>query len=143
MNIGWEATRVIVVVGAGMAGLHTVRASRQGYAGPLTLLGAEDEPPYDRPPLSKELLMGKVDDDARGRLGRPGCRPPAGRHGVAVATGVVTDAGEVAFEKCVLATGAEPRRLPGTAATLRTRADAVALRSALRPRARLAIVGAG
>ena len=53
---------MIVVVGAGLAGLQTVVALReQGYAGPLTLLGAEDEPPYDRPPLTKELLRGEVD----------------------------------------------------------------------------------
>ena len=53
---------MIVVVGAGIAGLQTDVALReQGYAGPLTLLGAEDEPPYDRPPLTKELLRGEVD----------------------------------------------------------------------------------
>ena len=137
---------MIVVVGAGLAGLQTVVALRdQGYAGALSLLGAEDEPPYDRPPLSKELLRGETESttleadwaalDVDLRLG------------VRVAAvgdrRLETDAGEVAFEGCVLATGAEPSRLPGTATTLRTRADAVALRSALRPGARLAIVGAG
>ena len=137
---------MIVVVGAGIAGLQTVVALReQGYAGPLTLLGAEDEPPYDRPPLTKELLRGEVDVttlaadwaalDVDLRLGvRVG----------SVGDGVLaTDHGDVAFDRCVLATGAEPRRLPGAGTTLRTRADALALRAALRPGARLAIVGAG
>ncbi len=136
----------IVVVGAGLAGLHTVRALReQGYAGPLTLLGAEDEPPYDRPPLSKQVLMGKADHstleadwDALDVDLRLGVRAEA------VAPGVVTtDAGEVAFERCVLATGALPRRLPGPGVTLRTHADSLALRAALVPGARLVIVGAG
>ena len=137
---------MIVVVGAGIAGLQTVVALReQGYAGPLTLLGAEDDPPYDRPPLTKELLRGEVDVttlaadwtalDVDLRLGvRVG----------SVGEGVLaTDHGDVGFDRCVLATGAEPRRLPGAGTTLRTRADALALRAALRPGARLAIVGAG
>ena len=52
----------VVVVGGGLAGLQTVVALRsQGYAGGLTLVGAEDEAPYDRPPLSKELLAGQTD----------------------------------------------------------------------------------
>jgi NADPH-dependent 2,4-dienoyl-CoA reductase/sulfur reductase-like enzyme len=54
-----------------------------------------------------------------------------------------TDAGELAFDRCVLATGAQPRRLPGAGTTLRTRADALALRAALTPGARLVVVGAG
>ena len=54
---------MIVVVGAGLAGLHTVVALRsQGYAGGVTLIGAEPDPPYDRPPLTKALLMGETDD---------------------------------------------------------------------------------
>ncbi len=137
---------MIVVVGAGLAGLQTVVALRdQGYAGPLTLLGAEDEPPYDRPPLTKELLRGAVDSttleadwaalDVDLRLGVRVTAVGDRR--------LVTGAGKVAFDGCVLATGAEPRRLPGTATTLRTRADAAALRSALGPGTRLAIVGAG
>ena len=56
-------TPVIVVVGAGLAGLQTVVALRgQGYDGRLTLLGAEPDPPYDRPPLTKALLLGETDD---------------------------------------------------------------------------------
>jgi NADPH-dependent 2,4-dienoyl-CoA reductase/sulfur reductase-like enzyme len=137
---------VIVVVGAGLAGLQTVVALRaQGYAGPLTLLGAEDEPPYDRPPLTKELLRGEVDAttleadwvalDVELRLG-----VRVGSVGDRVLS---TDRGDVSFDRCVLATGAEPRTLPGAGTTLRTRSDALALRASLRPGSRLAIVGAG
>ena len=56
---------------------------------------------------------------------------------------LATDAGELAFDRCVLATGAQPRRLPGAGTTLRTKADALALRAALTPGARLVVVGAG
>ncbi len=138
---------MIVVVGAGLAGLHTVRALRQqGYAGALTLVGAEQEPPYDRPPLSKQVLMGRADDSTLeadwAELAvdlRLGVRAERVEPGV-----LLTDAGDLAFEACVLATGAVPRRLPdGQGVTLRTRADALALRSALVPGARLAVVGAG
>ena len=139
---------MIVVVGAGLAGLQTVVALRtQGYTGPLTLVGAEDEPPYDRPPLSKAVLAGDADDstleadwsdlDVDLRLGTAAS---------AVGEGVVaTDRGDIAFDTAVLATGAEPRRLPGAEAalTLRTRPDSLRLREALRPGARLTIVGAG
>ncbi|NEA00396.1 FAD-dependent oxidoreductase, partial [Streptomyces sp. SID10116] len=49
------------MVGAGMAGVQTAVALReQGFAGPVTLVGAEPHPPYDRPPLSKAVLLGKA-----------------------------------------------------------------------------------
>ena len=138
----------VVVVGAGLAGLQTVVALRsQGYAGSLTLVGAEGEPPYDRPPLSKALLAGLTDSTALeadwsvletdSRLSTTV---------TSVGDGVVTtDRGDLPFEGLVLATGAEPRRLPGadSALVLRTRADAVRLRESLRPGVRLVIVGAG
>ena len=139
---------MIVVAGAGLAGLQTVVALRaQGYAGPLTLVGAEEEPPYDRPPLSKDLLSGRTDSTTLAadwsalnvdlRLGTR-AREVGGHV-------LVTDRGEVAFDRLVLATGSEPRRLPGaeTALSLRSRADALVLRAALRPGARLVVVGAG
>ncbi|MDQ1624646.1 MAG: 3-phenylpropionate/trans-cinnamate dioxygenase ferredoxin reductase component [Actinomycetota bacterium] len=138
----------VVVVGAGLAGLQTVVALRgAGYAGALTLLGAEPRPPYDRPPLSKELLRGETDDStldadwaALGvdlQLGRAA----TGLQGDAV----VTDAGSVPYDGLVIATGATPVRLPGesSAVTLRTSQDALALRRRLVPGARLVIVGAG
>ncbi|MEP6760582.1 MAG: FAD-dependent oxidoreductase [Sporichthyaceae bacterium] len=139
----------VIVVGAGLAGLQTVVALRgQGYTGALTLVGADPDPPYDRPPLSKALLMGEVDDTTLDadwdalevtRLFR---RRAAGL----TAEGLLaTDSGELAYDGLVLATGASPVRLPGaeTAVTLRTHADALALRARLRPEARLVIVGAG
>jgi NADPH-dependent 2,4-dienoyl-CoA reductase/sulfur reductase-like enzyme len=138
--------RVIVVVGAGLAGLHTVQALRQqGYGGELALLGAEPEPPYDRPPLTKQLLLGEVDDstlEADWAALEVDLR--LGVRALSVSPGVLTTtAGEVPFTACVLATGASPRRLPGAGAVLRTRADALALRSALVPGARVVVVGAG
>ncbi len=53
----------VVVVGAGLAGLRTIEELRAGgFAGAVTLIGAEDRPPYDRPPLSKKLMTGELDD---------------------------------------------------------------------------------
>jgi NADPH-dependent 2,4-dienoyl-CoA reductase/sulfur reductase-like enzyme len=146
VNTGWDPGAVIVVVGAGLAGLQTVVALRaQGYAGRLTLVGAESEPPYDRPPLTKALLLGETDDstldadwaalDVDLRLG---VRATSVDDHV-----LATDDGEIGFDRCVLATGALPRRLPGAGTTLRTKVDALALRQALSPGARLVVVGAG
>src|SRR5581483_3427815 len=51
-----------VIVGAGIGGLRTAeQLRRRGYADPVVLVGAEDEPPYDRPPMSKEVLTGERD----------------------------------------------------------------------------------
>jgi NADPH-dependent 2,4-dienoyl-CoA reductase/sulfur reductase-like enzyme len=138
----------VVVVGAGLAGLQTVAALRgQGYGGRLTLIGAEPHHPYDRPPLSKAVLMGESDDstldadwaawDVELRLG---CTATGLRDGV-----VDTDAGEVPWDRLVVATGSSPVRLAGAdhAMTLRTVEDARHLRSRLHAGARLVIVGAG
>ena len=139
----------VIVVGGGLAGLQTVVALRGlGYGGALTLVGVESVPPYDRPPLSKALLAGTVDDstleadwpalDVTPLLGR---RATAlGREGV-----LDTDAGELGYDALVVATGASPVRLLGadSAVTLRTRGDALDLRARLRPGVRLVIVGAG
>jgi 3-phenylpropionate/trans-cinnamate dioxygenase ferredoxin reductase component len=152
--LGSSVVDRVLVVGAGLAGLQTAVALRgQGYAGELTLLGAEVAPPYDRPPLSKALLAGQVDDttldadwaglDVTRLLGRRASGLPS--EGV-----LATDDGELAFDALVVATGASPVRLPGadtapadTALTLRTRDDALALRTRLRAGANLVIVGAG
>jgi NADPH-dependent 2,4-dienoyl-CoA reductase/sulfur reductase-like enzyme len=139
----------VLVVGAGLAGLQTVVALRaQGYAGALTLVGAETVPPYDRPPLSKAVMLGDADDstldadwaalDVDRQLGRRATGLPTERV-------LATDAGELGYDGLVIATGASPVRLPGaeSALTLRTASDALALRSRLLPGARLVIVGAG
>ncbi len=139
----------VVVVGAGLAGLQTVVALRgQGYRGGLSLVGAETAAPYDRPPLSKAVLAGDVDDstleanwDALGVTRLLGRRAT----GLAGAGLLSTDAGDLGYDGLVVATGASPVRLPGAEAalTLRTAGDALALRARLRAGARLVIVGAG
>ncbi|MEU8966809.1 NAD(P)/FAD-dependent oxidoreductase, partial [Streptomyces sp. NPDC048491] len=145
--------RHVVVVGAGMAGVQTAVALReQGFTGAITLIGAEPHQPYDRPPLSKAVLLGKaegsafeVDFEALGvdlRLGLEvtGVRPEEHR--------VVTEAGEVAYDTLVIATGAEPLTLPGSQGVpgvhlLRTLDDARRLRPVLDQRHRIVVVGAG
>ena len=134
----------VVIVGAGLAGFETARALRaQGYQGRLVLLGAESEPPYDRPPLSKEMLRGtelKIHFDLSSvpdvelRTGEPARR--------LTEQGVITESGAWDADAIVVATGSDPIALPGTA-TLRTIDDARRLREQLYPGARLAIIGAG
>jgi 3-phenylpropionate/trans-cinnamate dioxygenase ferredoxin reductase subunit len=148
----------VVVAGGGLAGLRTVTELRaRGYTGAVTLVGAEPRPPYDRPPLSKKLMAGELDDttlhadlDALGvdaRLGEAATGVDSGAGtGSRGASGVLrTDRGEHRFDQLVLATGAEPIALPGAGRQcfLRTLDDALALRALLRPGLRLAIVGAG
>ncbi|GAA2757107.1 FAD-dependent oxidoreductase [Actinopolymorpha rutila] len=141
------------MVGAGLAGLRTVVGLReQGYAGELTLVGAESRGPYDRPPLSKAILSGKSDDSALPfdpdelRVDfRPGVRATRLRGDVVETAGPGEVSGpDLDFDGLVLATGAEPVVLPGEGARyLRTHDDAHALRAALRPGAAVVIVGAG
>lgn len=122
-------------------------AAGGGWHGPLSLVGAEPHHPYDRPPLSKDVLLAKADRtaldldwealDVQLLTGRRATSLAAGRLG--------TDAGELPYDRLVLATGAIPIRLPGAAAArvLRTIDDSLALRAALRPGAHLVLVGAG
>lgn len=134
-------------MGAGLAGMQTVLAlRRQGYEGSLVLLGAEPHPPYDRPPLSKAILLGKADDvdlpfdtEALRVDLRLGTAATGLRDGV-----VETSAGELPYDGLVIATGSEPIRLPGSGALyLRTRDDSHVLREKLRSGGRVVIVGAG
>jgi 3-phenylpropionate/trans-cinnamate dioxygenase ferredoxin reductase component len=148
--------RTIVIVGASIAGLRAAEAFRRdGYDGRLALIGDERHLPYDRPPLSKELLGGGGPD--------PLFRVPEwyaersielllGRSAVAldpVARRVrLDDRSILGYDDLIVATGAHARRLPGLAGrpnvhVLRSLADARRLRGALLPGARVAIVGAG
>ncbi len=138
----------VAVVGAGLAGLRTVEELRaRGYNGSVTLIGAESRPPYDRPPLSKKLMTGQLDDTSlRADMAELGADVRLGETAVGLRPGtVLTDAAEYAFDALVLATGATPVRLPGTGPqrVLRTADDALELRALLQPGTRLAIVGAG
>jgi NADPH-dependent 2,4-dienoyl-CoA reductase/sulfur reductase-like enzyme len=136
-----RAGRHVVIVGAGMAGVQTAVALReQGFTGTVTLIGAEPHQPYDRPPLSKAVLLGKAEGSAFDvdfealditlELGREvtGVRPA--EHTLDTATGPAP------YDVLVLATGAEPIRLPGTedipgVHLLRTLDDAERLRPVL------------
>ncbi len=146
----------VVVVGASLAGLRTVEAlRRRGYGGRITVLGAERELPYDRPPLSKDVLAGKW-DPARTALRKPESYAELGaewRLGAAAtaldlaARAVLVGAARVPYDALVIATGATPRRLPGAPLqgvhVLRTREDSLAIRAGLDAGARVAVVGAG
>jgi NADPH-dependent 2,4-dienoyl-CoA reductase/sulfur reductase-like enzyme len=138
----------VVVVGAGLAGLRTVEELRaRGHDGPITLIGAEARPPYDRPPLSKKLMTGEIDDTSlRADLHSLGAEVRLAETAVQLQPGTLsTDADEYQFDALVLATGATPVRLPGPGAqhVLRTIDEALALRTLLMPGTRLSIVGAG
>ncbi|MFD7136419.1 NAD(P)/FAD-dependent oxidoreductase [Streptomyces sp. NPDC059894] len=147
------SARRVVVVGAGMAGVQTAVALReQGFTGTVSLIGAEPHQPYDRPPLSKAVLLGKaegsaLDVDFEGlgielRLGSEAL-------GVRVADHELdTEAGPVPYDVLVLATGAEPIRLPGAEGVpgvhlLRTLDDAERLRPVLARQHDVVVVGAG
>lgn len=138
----------IVVAGAGLAGLRTIEELRAaGYAGAVTLVGAEPRPPYDRPPLSKRLMFGDVDDTTlRDDLDTLDVELCLGQAATGLDDGVLrAGRAEHRFDRLVLATGATPVGLPGSGRQrfLRTMDDALALRALLRPGLRLAIVGAG
>ncbi|MDQ2585055.1 NAD(P)/FAD-dependent oxidoreductase [Saccharothrix yanglingensis] len=148
----------VLVVGASAAGLATAEAlRRKGHTGGLTLLGDEPHPPYDRPPLSKQVLAGTWQPE-RARLRTPelldglGATFVLGDPAVSldpVARTVRTASGTVLrADVVVLATGVRPRVLPDQAGlagvhVLRTLDDAVALRAALLGGGRLVVVGDG
>lgn len=150
---GRAAPRRVVVAGAGMAGVQTAAALRErGFTGAVTLIGAEPHQPYDRPPLSKAVLLGTaessafdVDFEELGIELRLGCEVTglrAGDHELD------TEAGPVPYDVLVIATGAEPLRLPGAEGVpgvhlLRTLDDAVRLRPVLAERHDIVVVGAG
>ncbi|WP_240197548.1 NAD(P)/FAD-dependent oxidoreductase [Nonomuraea lactucae] len=138
----------VVVVGAGLAGVRSIEALRgRGFGGGITLLGQERHRPYDRPPLSKAVLLGTSDssyvDSDLATLEvdfRPGVSAKSLRPGV-----VETTEGELSYDGLVVATGAEPITLPGDGPqhVLRTLDDALELRARLVHGARVVVIGAG
>jgi len=142
----------VVVAGAGLAGFRTAEELRaRGFEGPITLIGAEPRPPYDRPPLSKKVLTEPdLDPSLKADFAGLGVDFRPDEAAIGLDDDLVTDRGSYPFDHLVLATGALPVTLPGEGRQrfLRTYDDALALRDLLRPgqrrkRLRLAIVGAG
>lgn len=148
----------VVVVGGSLAGLRAAEAlRRRGFEGRLTVLGEEPHLPYDRPPLSKELLAGKWEPERTFLTSEEKLAPlevdwRLGVRAAALEPGeraVVLEGGErVPFDGCVIATGAAPRALPGVAPMegvhlLRTLDDALAIRAELERGPRVAVVGGG
>ncbi len=150
------AVRRIVVVGASAAGLGTAEAlRRRGYAGELVLVGAEAHLPYDRPPLSKQVLAGAWEPDrvqlrSDEKLAdlRLDLRLATQATGLAEHQVLLDGGDRLDFDGLVIATGVVPRVLPGTAGlggvhVLRTLDDALSLRVELLAGPRLVVVGAG
>jgi NADPH-dependent 2,4-dienoyl-CoA reductase/sulfur reductase-like enzyme len=154
-------SQAVVVVGASLAGLRAAEELRcEGFEGSITVVGDEVHEPYDRPPLSKQVLAGRWDVDRLpltvGVDGGIYALDLEWRLGT-LATGLDLDARQViladgerlGFDGLVIATGATPRRLPGSEGlagvhTLRTVDDCLAVRDEVDAGARrLVVVGAG
>lgn len=149
--------RQVLIVGASAAGLATAETLRaEGFGGAITIVGEEPHAPYDRPPLSKQLMAGAWEADrlalrdqaaldalqAEWRLGARAVGLDA------AARRVMLESGEtLGFDGLVIATGVRPRRLPGPMPAgvhvLRGLEDALALREALTARPRVAVIGSG
>jgi NADPH-dependent 2,4-dienoyl-CoA reductase/sulfur reductase-like enzyme len=146
-----------VIVGAGLAGAKAAETLRaEGFDGRVVLLGAEQERPYERPPLSKGLLLGTAEpgspyvhdagwyaqNDIDLRTGTTVTHLDPAAHLVRTAAGA-----EIRYHKLLLATGAAPRSLPipgaDNALTLRTLADSNRIAETVQDGTRLVIVGAG
>ncbi len=152
-------TNRIVIAGGGLAAARVARAFREaGGEGPVTMLSADGDPPYNRPPLSKGYLRGELEEGdvfvepegAYAELGvelRLGCEVT----GVDAAAQTVTlaDGGALPYDKLVLASGSLPRSLgtPGEELAgvhrYRTLADARAVRAAAASATRALVIGGG
>jgi 3-phenylpropionate/trans-cinnamate dioxygenase ferredoxin reductase component len=151
--------RTVVIVGASLTGAKAAEALREeGFDGRVVLIGAEPERPYERPPLSKDYLRGEsprekayvheaelYDEREIELLTRTTVRSiDPGAATVRLAGG-----GEMRYERLLLATGAEPRRLPVAGGSLdgvlylREIGDSDTIRERLRGAGRLVVVGAG
>lgn len=152
-----KAVERIAVVGASLAGLRAVEfIRRSGFEGEVALIGEETHLPYDRPPLSKEILRGAWEREKLGlrRQGYDdlGAEVVLGRRAVSLDASDrqvhLDDGGSISFDGLVIATGGRARALPNQPQlsgvyTLRTLDDAFAIRDALAARPRVAVIGAG
>lgn len=150
------AVERIVVAGAGLAGVRTAEELRRaGYEGEIVLLDDEGHLPYDRPPLSKDVIRGEREDTTLRpreffeeqridlRLGSA-----ARSVDTEARTVTLTDGTELPYDELVIATGLRARRIPGLpdlggVHVLRSVDDGRALRAAIRPGVRALVVGAG
>ena len=145
----------IVIIGGGLCAANAVETLRdEGFTGPLTVVAAEPLLPYERPPLSKDVLQGTAEfevlhdaqwyaeRDTRVITGQPATGLDLGGRTVTLADGT-----ELHYDKLLLTTGAEPCRLeiPGAqrALVLRTRGDEQVLHAKVAGGARLVIIGGG
>lgn len=153
-------TRRIVIVGGSMGGLRAAEQLRTaGWTETIIVVGAETHPPYNRPPLSKELLENRGTtaealssvkfrhrssvSDVEWRLGTEAVGANLRENTVTLDTGEV-----LTYDGLVVATGLRPRRLPlpgplGGRHVLRTLEDSVGLRQELRSGTKVAVIGAG
>lgn len=153
-------TARIVVLGAGQAGAALVARLRAlGHTGPLTLVGAEPDPPYQRPPLTKAYLKGEMTRERLWLRGSTfyadaGITLLAGQRAAAIDRAArevrLSDGSAIPYDLLALTTGASPRRLPAALGgdlpgvlTMRSLADADALNAALSGAGRALIVGGG
>jgi NADPH-dependent 2,4-dienoyl-CoA reductase/sulfur reductase-like enzyme len=153
------AVETFVIVGASLAGAKAAQTLREeGFSGAIVLIGAEHDRPYERPPLSKELLLGKAEpssvfvheagwyaeNNVELRLGTRVTSINRAAHEVRL-----EDGSSVGYTKLLLTTGSSPRRLPVPGADLegvlylRTLADSLALSAAFKPGVRVVVAGAG
>jgi 3-phenylpropionate/trans-cinnamate dioxygenase ferredoxin reductase subunit len=153
----------MVIVGASLGGARAAEAMRnEGFDGPVTLIGSEDETPYERPPLSKDYLMGKHgreklyvqprewygEHDVDLRLGTTVTGVDPGAHEVVLAGGQAGGS-RVGYTKLLLTTGSTPRRMPVPGADLdgvlylRDVGDSDRIKAAFERASRIAVIGAG
>ncbi|MBO0864164.1 MAG: NAD(P)/FAD-dependent oxidoreductase [Mycobacterium sp.] len=153
---GKSSEKGIVIVGGGLAAARTTEQLRRaGYTGPLTIVSAEVHLPYDRPPLSKEMLRSEVDDvtlkprefyddnDITLRLGSAATSLDTTAHTV-----TLDDGSALGYDDLVIATGLVPRRIPTFPdlegiRVLRSVDQSLALREHASAARRAVVVGAG
>jgi 3-phenylpropionate/trans-cinnamate dioxygenase ferredoxin reductase subunit len=154
-----ESTGTLLIVGGGLAGAKAAEGAREGgFEGRIVLVAEETRDPYERPPLSKEVLRGDKEADTA-RVHESGYY---GEHSIDLVSGdpvaaldvagkkaTLRSGSNVSFDAAVLATGAAPRalKLPGADLSgvhyLRTVEDSLALQDAIKKASRVAVIGAG